>query len=177
MPSTVYPAQVLAAAPVIQVGIVLNWEVTLLHRHWVTKLWSLCLPPTPHHPPKPGDSRALVATSPRTPHPFNSLVSISPAVSCLSLLVLAGPRLEPACPLFVLRGLASLLPDTLGFIRAWGREGSSPAWSQGTVDIQREAGNQSLIMLSLLSSVTWNGHVSGILAPNVAHVIIQHTRP
>lgn len=45
---------------------------------------------------------------PGDPHPLhllNSFVSISLVVSCPSLLVPAGPRLEPACPVFALGGL------------------------------------------------------------------------
>lgn len=67
------------------------------------------------------------------PHSPNNLVSISLVVSCPSLLVPAGPRLETACLLFALRGLASLLPNALGFFwsRGWGRIFSSLAPRHG----------------------------------------------
>lgn len=68
--------------------------------------------PIPHHRPAPPPP-----APPQQPRFHLSLHS------CPRLLVPAGPGLETACPLFALRGLASLLPNALGFFwsRGWGR--------------------------------------------------------
>ena len=65
-------------------------------------------------------SGAVAYPPPAQPPLPNSFVSISLVVSGPGLLVPAGPRLETACLLFALRGLASPLPNALGFF-----------WSQG----------------------------------------------
>lgn len=96
----------------------------MARRHWghtavgSTKLWGH----TGEQGCHPGDGKAPpTPLSSPTPRP-NSLVSTFLVLSSPRLLVPAGPGLETACPLFALRGLASLLPNALGFFwsRGWG---------------------------------------------------------
>lgn len=122
--------------------------------------------PIPHHRPAP----------PPPPRP-NSLVSTSLCIlaqGCWFQLGL-GWRRPAHCLHFVVWPLYyQMLWDFSG---AGGGEESSAVWPQDMAGIQREAGNQTLINAEFsLSSVTWDGYVSRILAPNVVHVV-RHTRP
>lgn len=107
-------------------------------KYWVTS-WSEAL-----------GSGAVAYPPPAPTPPHNSFVSISLVVSGPGLLVPAGPRLETACLLFALRGLACPLPNALRFFWSRGGKESSPVWPQGVAGIQKEAGSQTLIMLSLV---------------------------
>lgn len=123
------------------------------HRHTGSHSWSgiraLRLEAVAHPPAAP-PAPTMAEPSPSHP-PARPPTALFPSLWWFlapGLLVPAGPRLETACLLFALRVWPLCYQRLWDFSGGQGGEESSPVWPQGVAATWKEAGSQTLIMLS-----------------------------